>query len=88
MKPWLKNRVQKSSYSNIFEELRLRDQEEFLKYLRMNTNTYTVIFNIFYHMILRMTFIIRAQIEKLLKPNKLITTPNGFGRLRLPFYLC
>ena len=39
MKPWLKNRVQQSAYSNIFQELRLRDQEEFRKYLRMNTNT-------------------------------------------------
>ena len=48
-KPWLKNRdQQKCIYSNIFQELRLRDQEEFRKYLRMNTDTYTVIFNIFY----------------------------------------
>ena len=39
-KPWLKNRVQQSAYSNIFQEFR--------KYLRMNTDSYTVIFNIFY----------------------------------------
>ena len=39
MKLWLKNRVQQSAYSNIFQELRLRDQEEFRKYLLMNTDT-------------------------------------------------
>ena len=38
----------KCIYRNIFQELRLRDQEEFQKNLRMNTDTYMVIFNIFY----------------------------------------
>ena len=46
MKPWLKNRRETSAYSNILQELRLQDQEEFRKYLRMNTDTYTVIFSI------------------------------------------
>ena len=46
MKPWLKNRRETSAYSNILQELRLQDQEEFRKYLRMNTDTYMVIFSI------------------------------------------
>ena len=42
MKPWLVNRAQKSAFNNIFAELRLKDQEEIRKYLRMNTETYEV----------------------------------------------
>ena len=42
MKPWLKNRLRTSAYQNIFQELRLKDSEEFRRYLRMNTETYQV----------------------------------------------
>ena len=42
MKPWLKNRLRTSAYQNIFQELRLKDNEEFGRYLRMNTETYQV----------------------------------------------
>ena len=42
VKPWLANRQYKSAFNNIFAELRLRDQEEFRKYLRMNTEAYEV----------------------------------------------
>ena len=42
VKRWLLNREEKSAYSNIFTELYLTDQEEFRKYLRINTVTYTV----------------------------------------------
>ena len=38
-KPWLKNRLRKSAYQNIFQELRLKDKEEFRRYLRINTET-------------------------------------------------
>ena len=49
MKPWLKNRLRTSAYQNIFQELRLKDSEEFRRYLRMNTETYQVqIFIYFY----------------------------------------
>ena len=44
VKPWLLNRDEKSAYNNILGELRLKDQEEFRKYLRMNTQTYEVSF--------------------------------------------
>ena len=43
VKPWLANRDAKSAYNNILQELRLQDQEEFRKYLRMNTESYQVI---------------------------------------------
>ena len=39
MKLWLKNRLRTSAYQNIFQELRLKDKEEFRQYLRMNTET-------------------------------------------------
>ena len=42
MKPWLKNRLRTSAYQNIFQELRLKDKEEFRRYLRINTETYQV----------------------------------------------
>ena len=42
IKPWLKNRLRTSAYQNIFQELRLKDNEEFRQYLRMNTETYKV----------------------------------------------
>ena len=42
MKPWLKNRLRTSAYQNIFQELRLKDKEEFRRYLRMKTETYHV----------------------------------------------
>ena len=29
MKPWLKNHLRPSAYQNIFQELRLKDKEEF-----------------------------------------------------------
>ena len=49
MKPWLKNRLRTSAYQNIFQELRLKDNEEFRRYLRMNTETFQVqIFIYFY----------------------------------------
>ena len=38
----LKNRLRTSAYQNIFQELRLKDSEEFRRYLRMNTETYQV----------------------------------------------
>ena len=40
MKPWLKNHLRPSAYQNIFQKLRLKDKEEFRRYLRMNTETY------------------------------------------------
>ena len=42
MKPWLKNRLRTSAYQNIFQEVHLKDSEEFRRYLRMNTETYQV----------------------------------------------
>ena len=42
MKPWLKNRNDKSVCNNIFSELLLTDKEEFRRYLRMNTTSYEV----------------------------------------------
>lgn len=42
VKLWLQNRKTESAYNRIFAELRLHDQEEFRRYLRMNTATYQV----------------------------------------------
>ena len=42
MKPWLEKRLRTSAYQNIFKKLRLKDNEEFRRYLRMNTETYQV----------------------------------------------
>ena len=42
MKPWLKNRNDKSVCNNIFSELLLTDKEEFRRYLQMNTTSYEV----------------------------------------------
>ena len=42
MKPWLKNRNDKSAYNNIFSELLLTDKEEFWRYLQINTTSYEV----------------------------------------------
>ena len=61
IKPWLKNRLRTSAYQNIFQELRLKDNEEFRRYLTMDTETYNVKY-LFIHL-----FIIILQIEKLLR---------------------
>ena len=52
IKPWLKNRIRTSAYQNIFQELRLKDNEEFRRYLRINrnlsgTNTYLLFLYLF-----------------------------------------
>ena len=39
VKTWLKNREAQSAYNNLFSELWLRDEEEFRRYLRINTET-------------------------------------------------
>ena len=36
------NRLYTNAYQNIFQELRLKDKEEFRRYLRMKTETYHV----------------------------------------------
>ena len=41
VKQWLKRKEQ-STYVTLINEFRLRDQEEFRKYLRMNTTTFEV----------------------------------------------
>ena len=41
---WLIKRDSVSSYKTIFKELHLNDQENFLRYLRMNTEAYEVNF--------------------------------------------
>ena len=41
-KSWLLNRDGKSVYNNILEELRCNDQENYRRYLRMNTETFEV----------------------------------------------
>ena len=40
VEPWLQNRAYESAYGRIFTELRLHDQEEFRRYLRMNTDLF------------------------------------------------
>ena len=42
VKPWLSNRDSTGAFGNIFAELWLQDEEEFRRYLRMNTETYQV----------------------------------------------
>ena len=42
MKQRFKNGLRASAYQNIFQELRLKDKEEFRRYLRMKTETYHV----------------------------------------------
>ena len=37
---WLLNREKKGAYNNILQELRLTDEENFRKYLRMNNETF------------------------------------------------
>ena len=41
---WLIKRDSVSAYNTIFKELHLNDQENFLRYLRMNTEAYDVKF--------------------------------------------
>ena len=41
---WLIKRDSVSAYNTIFKELHLNDQENFLRYLRMNTEAYEVKF--------------------------------------------
>ena len=38
VKPWLEKRYERSAYNGIFAEMRLHNQEDFRKYLRMNTD--------------------------------------------------
>ena len=54
IKPWLKNRLRTSAYQNIFQELRLKDNEEFRRYLRMNTETYQV--KLFIHLFIHLFY--------------------------------
>ena len=42
MKPCLKNYQRTFAYQNIFQGLRLKDKEEFRRYLRINNETYQV----------------------------------------------
>ena len=41
---WLLERPNKGAYNGILSELRLTDQEDFRKFLRMNTETFQVAF--------------------------------------------
>ena len=63
MNPWLKNRLRTSAYQNMFQELHLKDKEEFRRYVRMNTETYRV--NLFICLFICFEIILR--IEKLLR---------------------
>ena len=38
VKPWLEKRYERSAYNGILAEMRLHNQEDFRKYLRMNTD--------------------------------------------------
>ena len=38
VKPWLEKRYKRSAYNGILTEMRLHNQEDFRKYLRMNTD--------------------------------------------------
>ena len=42
VKPWLEKRYERGAYNGILTEMRLHDQEDFRKYLRMNTDTFQV----------------------------------------------
>ena len=44
VKKLLNNHICPSAYHNIFQKLRLRDNEEFRRYLRMNIDTYLIDF--------------------------------------------
>ena len=63
IKPWLKNRLRTSAYQNVFQEIRLKDNEEFRRYPRMNTQTYRV--KLFICLFICFDIILR--IEKLLR---------------------
>ena len=45
-KNWLLERQKKGAYNGILNELRLTDKEDFRKYLRMNTETFQVRYDI------------------------------------------
>ena len=45
MKPWFQKRHQMSAYNNILKEFRLKDAENYRRYLRMNVETYEYILN-------------------------------------------
>ena len=38
VKPWLEKRYERSAYNGILAEMRLHNQEDFRKHLRMNTD--------------------------------------------------
>jgi methyltransferase-like protein len=40
---WLRRRRQRSIYSNLVQELREEDPDEYLKYLRMTTTTFNIL---------------------------------------------
>ena len=44
VKPWLKNRIYRSAFNNIFAELMVNDKDEFRRYLRINIASYKVSF--------------------------------------------
>ena len=68
MKLWLKNRLRTSAYQNIFQELRLKDSEEFRRYLtehrNMNTETYQVQILIYLFISIFIYLFISKTIEK------------------------
>ena len=47
-KSWLKNRLEKSEFSNIFAEMMVNDKEEFGRYWRINTAPYQVYKNVYW----------------------------------------
>ena len=47
-KSWLKNRLEKSEFSNIFADMMVNDKEEFGRYWRINTAPYQVYENVYW----------------------------------------
>ena len=43
MRPWIRKRDSKGAYYSIINDLKFTDNEDFRKYLRINTSTFQVI---------------------------------------------
>jgi hypothetical protein len=88
VKNWLAERENKGAYNNIIQELRLDDQENYRRYLRMNTETFEELVRLVTPMIKKKSTRLRKPIsveEKLACTLRLLATGESFSSLQFQF---
>ena len=88
VKNWLKNREEKSIYTNLLAELRVDDRENFRRYIRMDTETFENLVSRVRPYLTKQTTNMRQPIpveEKLAVFLRFIATGESFASLQYQF---